>query len=74
MGYVWFDYDVCGEWKKKWKMYGDVNKKVKEKEGVYKRKRKKCLNTKLKLTLCYERKRSSWKEDKWNKTLGFNIK
>ena len=41
LGYVYFDHDVCGEWEKKWKMYGDVNKKVKENECVYKNKEKK---------------------------------
>ena len=41
LGYVWFDYDVCGKWEKKWKMYGAVNKKVKEKECIYKNKEKK---------------------------------
>ena len=40
MGYVWFDYDVCGEWEKKWKMYRDVNKKVKEKRCIQKKKKK----------------------------------
>ena len=57
MGYVWFDYDVCGEWEKKWKMYRDVNKKVKEKRCIQKKKKKKCLDTKIEVDIVLQKKK-----------------
>ena len=59
MGYVYFDHHVCGEWEKKWKIYGDVNKKVKENECVYKKKSYRHI---IWVDIVLERKRSSWKE------------